>query len=95
MVLRGEGQRLDQGLKEFGVFRQEHSLYSNNVPLVILERYDWAEKQTAIEKANQKCFAFPLLLLYNRMDGQPPMLHSTPCHDLRHIRCSTGESHRL
>jgi hypothetical protein len=94
MVLRGEGQRLDQSLKEFGVFRQEHSLYSNNVPLVIPERYDWAEKQTAIEKANQKCFAFPLLLLY-RMDGQSPMLHSTSCHDLNHIRYSTSESHRL
>lgn len=39
------------------------------MPLVIPERYDWAGKQTAIEKANQKRFAFPLLLLYNRMGG--------------------------
>jgi hypothetical protein len=39
------------------------------MPLVIPERYDWTGKQTAIEKANQKRFAFPLLLLYNRMGG--------------------------
>jgi hypothetical protein len=76
VALRREGQRFGQGFMEFWHFEQEHPLYSENLPLVIPESYDWAESRQAIEKANQNCFIFLLLLLYNRMDGQPPMLQS-------------------